>query len=257
MNRVLRLYTFGPMWGLPTAGPFGLKLETCFRMAGVDYERVIEDDLRKGPQRKSPWIEHDGRRIGDSTVILRHLGIDLEAGLDARQRAEGLALRRLLEEHWHQVLEYELFVDPLGRSAFAAHLRARAPRPLAWFVPRLLQRHFRRHLYERGLARHDTAEIQALAQADIEALGGWLGGRLWCVGEQPTLTDATLFGLLAPALWSTAATPAFMRLRAAPVLVDFCERMRARHFPEVAPSPPALLRRQALAGERTDAVVTS
>jgi hypothetical protein len=32
---VMRLFTFAPAWGLPTAGPFGLKLEMCLRMLGV------------------------------------------------------------------------------------------------------------------------------------------------------------------------------------------------------------------------------
>jgi hypothetical protein len=251
MKQMPRLYTFGPMWGLPTCGPFGLKLETCFRMAGVEYERVVENDLRKGPQRKSPWIEHEGRRIGDSAVILRHLGIDLEAGLTPRQRAEGLALRRLLEEHWHQVLEYELFVEPRGRAAFAANMRSAAPAPVAWFVARMLQRHFRRHLYERGLARHGADDRLALAQADIDALAAWLEDREWCIPERASLSDATLFGLLAPAFWSTTPTPAFERLRAVPVLVDFCERVRARYFPEVAPSPPAQAR-QAQTASRED-----
>ena len=33
----LRLVTFPPAWGLPTAGPFGLKLEACLRMLDVPY----------------------------------------------------------------------------------------------------------------------------------------------------------------------------------------------------------------------------
>jgi hypothetical protein len=45
----MRLFTFAPAWGLPTAGPFGLKLEMCLRMLGVPYECVYENDNRKGP----------------------------------------------------------------------------------------------------------------------------------------------------------------------------------------------------------------
>src|SRR3989442_16495 len=49
----LRLFTFKSAFGLPTGGPFGLKLEACFRMLGVPYERVFENDVRKGPNARA------------------------------------------------------------------------------------------------------------------------------------------------------------------------------------------------------------
>lgn len=175
MDETVRVFTFSPLWGLPTSGPFGLKLEMCLRMAGIKYERVIADNLRKGPRRKSPWIEQGGVRMGDTTMILRHLGLDLEAGLEVRARAEGL-----------------------------------------------------------GIARYAPDEIQALAQADVNAVSAWLDGKTWAVADHPTLTDATLFGLLAPAIWSSAETPAFSFVRRQPVITSYVERVRARFFPEVA-----------------------
>lgn len=234
MNEPLSVFTFSPLWGLPTFGPFGLKLEMALRMAGIDYRRVVADNSGKGPKRKSPWIEQAGVRIGDTTLILRHLGVDLDGGLDARARAEGLALRCLLEEHWHQVLEYELFVDPVGRRALQRELRRSLAPPVAWLVVRMLHRHLRRHLTERGMARHSPDEIRQLGQADVDALVAWLDGRTWAVADRPTLTDASLFGLLAPAAWSTADTPVFGHLRRQPVIMAYLERARSRYFPEVA-----------------------
>jgi glutathione S-transferase len=234
MSETLRVYTFSPLWGLPTSGPFGLKLEMALRMAGVAYRRVVADNPAKGPKRKSPWIEQGDVRIGDTTMILRHLGVDLESGLDARARAEGLALRSLLEEHWHQVLEYELFVDPIGRHSVQKELGKSVAPPMAWLVARMLHRHFRRHLVERGIARHAPQEIEFLGHADIDAVVAWLEGRTWALGDRPTLTDASLFGLLAPAAWSTADTPAFGYVRRQPTIIAYLERARAKYFPEVA-----------------------
>src|SRR5258708_14672218 len=94
----LRVVTFHPAWGLPTAGPFGLKLEACLRMLGVPYERAFENDNRKAPKRKSPWIEDNGVRIGDTECILEHLrttrGFQLDAGLSPAQTATTQVLRR-------------------------------------------------------------------------------------------------------------------------------------------------------------------
>src|SRR5262245_34003890 len=110
----LRLFTFGAAWGLPTAGPFGLKLEACLRMLDIPYTRVYENDNRKGPKRKSPWIEDGGARRGDSELILQHVeatrGKRLDCELSPVERARAHVMRGMLEERYHQVFEYELIV---------------------------------------------------------------------------------------------------------------------------------------------------
>ncbi|HEY7749076.1 MAG TPA: glutathione S-transferase N-terminal domain-containing protein [Aestuariivirgaceae bacterium] len=83
---VLRVYTFSPHWGLPSAGPFALKLLAWLELAGIPYEQVIEDNPRKGPKGKNPWIELDGELIGDSGLIIdrlsRRFGIDMDARIE-------------------------------------------------------------------------------------------------------------------------------------------------------------------------------
>src|SRR5258708_1784645 len=134
-NESIRIHTFPAAFGLPTTGPFSLKLAMALRMASIPYEMVSDPDWKKSPKRKIPWIEAGEAGMADSALILRGLaekrGVDLERGLTPRQRAEGLALRLLLEEHWHQVFEIELILDPAGAG------------------PKLgpaMQEHFRQHL---------------------------------------------------------------------------------------------------------------
>jgi hypothetical protein len=67
----LKVFTFAPDWGLPTVGPFALKLLAWLELAGLPYEQVYEANPRKGPKSKNPWIELDGERIGDSELINR------------------------------------------------------------------------------------------------------------------------------------------------------------------------------------------
>jgi glutathione S-transferase len=116
----LRVFTFAPAWGLPTVGPFALKLLAWLELAGIPYEQVIEGNPRKGPKGKNPWVELDGQRIGDSEIIIEVLkhrhSIDLEEGLTPEQAAAGHAWRRTFEEHFHQVLEWELFFHPAGAA---------------------------------------------------------------------------------------------------------------------------------------------
>jgi glutathione S-transferase len=234
-TETLRVFTFGPGYGLPTGGPFGLKLEMALRIAGVSYERVIENDHRKGPKRKSPWIEKGGVRMGDTSLILPFLGVDLDAGLSARDRAQGLALRRLAEEHWHQVLEYELFVHPAGYPTVDAQLAELVPGFLVGLVGWYVRRGFRNHLFERGIGRHAPEDVERLGRQDLDALAAWLDGREWAVGDRVSITDCSLFGLLAVPLSSPAPTPCFNYAKTLPPLGRYFDRLRALYFPEVVP----------------------
>ena len=65
---MLRVFTFSPAWGLPSSGPFALKLLKWLELAGVEFEQVVEDLPNKGPKGKNPWVEIDGQRIGDTEI---------------------------------------------------------------------------------------------------------------------------------------------------------------------------------------------
>jgi glutathione S-transferase len=225
----LRIHTFGGANGLPTTGPFSLKLAMALRMAGIPFELCVDPDFKKSPKRKIPWVERGDVKMADSGLILTWLGVDLERGLTPRQRAEGLALRALVEEHWHQVLEYELILDPVG-LAFTVE---RVPPEMRDAVAHGMRSHFDHHLYERGIARHTRDEITAAGKADLDAMAAWMDGRDWSVANEPTLTDASLFGLLAPPIYLPIATPSFSYAKTLGPIRAFVERCRSRYFPEV------------------------
>src|SRR5687768_8984162 len=100
----IRVFTFAPDWGLPTVGPFALKLLAWLELAGVPYVQVIEANPRKGPKGKNPWIELDGERIGDSEVIMdllgKRFGVDLDEDLTAEHRALGGPSRSTFIRFW-------------------------------------------------------------------------------------------------------------------------------------------------------------
>jgi hypothetical protein len=114
----LRVFTFFPAFGLPTGGPFALKLLKWLDIGGIDYQQVIENDSGKGPNKKNPWVELNRERIPDSELIIDRLtdiyGFDIDAGLEPTELARLHAFRRMIEEHLHMVFEWEMFV-PLCR----------------------------------------------------------------------------------------------------------------------------------------------
>ncbi len=226
MAQPIRVHTFPPGGGLPTIAPFGLKLAMAMRLGDIPYELVIDSDPRNSPKRSVPWIELGEVKMADSALILNWLrdtrGLDLDRGLAPVERARGLALRALLEDHWHQVFSSEMMFHPGG-------LASKLPPDFLELV--------KRHLYERGVLRHDKDEIAALGREDLDAVAAWLDGREWAVADHPTVTDCSVWGLLAPAFYVPLASPCFSYARSLPSLRAFIERARERCFPDLPPPP--------------------
>ncbi len=123
---------FPDLWGR-NVSPFGLKLEAWLRLADIPYTVEPSTDLRRAPKGKLPYVRDEGRLIGDTTLIVEHLkasrGIDPDAGLSARDRAEALALQRLLEEHFYFALVYSRWIDEAGWATLAPAFFGRFPFP--------------------------------------------------------------------------------------------------------------------------------
>ena len=233
----IRLFAFCTGWGIPfnTSAPFPLKLETWLRMAGIPYEFVIANDPNKGPKGKSPWIEIDTEQMGDSTLIIEDLeqryDINLDAQLDARQRGLAVSVQRMLEEHYHQCFEHQLF---FGRGAeerlqeFAANM----PIPLRWLVPSVLKSTFKKQLHARGMGRHIEEVIIDQGKSDLDALSALLGDQAYFMGDQPSSIDACVFGFLGVSLYVAGDNPLYQYGASLANLMHYCERMRAQYFPE-------------------------
>lgn len=237
---VIRVFVFATGWGVPfpTSGPFPLKLVTWLRLAKLPHEVVVENDPRKGPKGKSPWIEHDGAIMGDSSVIIGHLteryGIDLDAHLDAGARARALVIQRTLEEHYHQAFEHQIFLGR-GGSERLSEFVSTLPVPLRWIVPRVIASQLRKQLYERGLGRHDESEIIRQGKTDLDALSVLLGDQPYFLGDQPSSIDACVLGFLGVSVYVAGDNPLFSYAASLGNLYRYCERMRGRYFPETIP----------------------
>jgi len=237
----IQLYAFGTGWGVPfpTAAPFPLKLATWLRMAGLPFDFVVANDPNKGPKGKSPWIEYGGVRMGDSSLIIEHLeerfGIDLDAHLNARQRAVATCVQRMLEEHYHQCFEHQLFFGQGGEQRLR-EFAAGMPVPLRWLVPTVLKRAFSKQLYERGMGRHSQDVIIEQGQADLDALAELLADQPYFMGDRPSSIDACVFGFLGVSLYVAGDNPLYRHGASLENLMHYCERMRLQYFPETVSS---------------------
>ena len=233
----IKLFAFGTGWGVPfaTSAPFPLKLATWLRMADIPYEFVIANDPNKGPKGKSPWIEHENVRMGDSSLIIEYLekrfDINLDGHLNAQQRALAISVQRMLEEHFHQCFEHQLFFGR-GAEERLQEFAATMPVPLRWLVPTVLKRTFTTQLYARGMGRHSEDVIIEQGKSDLHAVSQLLGDQPYFLGDRPSSIDACVFGFLGVSLYVAGDNPLYQYAASLENLMQYCERMRERYFPE-------------------------
>jgi glutathione S-transferase len=242
----VQLFVLGTGWGVPfpTSAPFPLKLATWMRMLGVDFEWVVENDPGKGPKGKSPWIEHGATRMGDSTLIIEYLRStfslpDLDAALSAEQLALSNVVQRMLEEHYHQCFEHQLFFGRGGQDRLDEFGRSFPP-VLSFIVPRVMKRAFVKQLHARGMGRHPEEVIIAQGCEDLDSLSALLGDKLYFHGDAPSEIDACIFGFLGVSVYVEGDNPLYRHGSSNSNLMAYCERMRERYFPETLKDLPLL-----------------
>lgn len=232
----LKVYAFSPRWGLPTAGPFALKLLAWLEENAIAYELIPEDRSDRGPLGKSPWIEHDGTRLGDSDAIIAHLSerrsLPDPFAMASAADACGQALKLAFEERFHQILEWELFVHPAGGEEITKMIHAAAPPVLGTIISRRLIRHFSRQLKARGIGRLDDDAIAREGERLLTMLRLCLAdGREWLSGgEAPGLVDFAVWGQVAPMIAWPMDTPVASSAKAIGEIVQWHARVQARSF---------------------------
>lgn len=234
MGKLLAYHLPGA-WGLLSVSPFCLKLDAFLRMTGIEHEAVTATTPFGGPKGKAPWIEHEGRKIGDSTLIILYLkqrfGVDPNQGLSDEQQGMALAIQRMIEENLYWAMVNDRWNTPenwpLLKSTVLGGIPALPREIMAPFARRGVLRQLAGH----GMGKHSAAEIAAIGARDIDALAAILGGKPWFFGDQPTETDAVAYGQLANIYSVGFASPMQAAIGRHANLVSFLERFTACYYP--------------------------
>lgn len=230
----IRLFQFDPAWCLPSPSPFCLKLETFLRMNDLPYEVVPGARLDHAPKGGMPYIEFEGRALGDSGFIIAFLkkrfAIDPDADLSATDLAVAHAIRRMLEEHMYWVMTYSRWLEDENAPLLLQALFGALPREVADSVFGEIKEQVRRNIFGHGLGRHSREEMYSLGIDDVTALSAFLADKPYAMGEQATTLDATIYGFMAALLVPPIVSPLKTAAQAMPNLVRYTERMRSRYF---------------------------
>ena len=239
------LHQFAPAFGLPNGSPFCMKVEAYLRLAGIEYRCVNGALPFRAPRRKLPWIDDGGTVVADSSFIVRHLeatrGNPLDGWLSPRDRALGHGLQRTLEENTYWVAVHYRWVEDAGWRLTKPQFFGALPPGLSGLVAAIARRQLRRQCTGQGMGLHTADEIAVIGCADLDALAVQLEGREYVLGDRPSSYDAIALAFLANLLWVQIASPVREHAMRRPVLVEYCDRMMARVFPEYPrPGPDAL-----------------
>lgn len=234
----IKLYKFGPAFGLPDASPFVVKVETYLRMTGQKYETAT-GDVRKAPRSQLPFVDIDGTTITDSTAIVGHLETlrteKLEAHLDPRSRAIAIAFQSMLEEHLYFGLLFMRWATDDGWSVFEPSLQQMlgamgVPSLIRGMVSKSARKYTVGRTRTQGMGRKPRAEVVGTCSRLVDALAEQFGEGPFFLGSKPTTYDATVFafvsGILCPAFDNELRKHAATKKN----LVFYADRMRDAYW---------------------------
>ena len=236
------LYTTPPIWGLPSMSPACAKLETWLRMAKLPYKTVDASvNFSIAPKGKIPFIEYQGKLVGDSTLIIEILkqkeGIDLDEGLTSSERAISLAFRRMIkeniywggihirynrEENWQK---YSQLIGSILLNSFSAEQ--------CELILKDLKQNVLTQMYGHGIGRHSSEEITQILSADFQALSDFLADKPFFMGDKPTTLDATAYGFIGNFIKPPFPSPIVDYLLKLENLYQHCERMTQLFFSDL------------------------
>lgn len=231
------LYGFGPAFGLPSPSPYVMKTEIQLQMLGVEYESAFAD-LDSVPKHKAPYVEDDGEIIQDSNFIRAHFENKLNKRLDEElsdaDRVTSWALERMAEDHMAKALMMARWLDDgnfnKGPIAFFMEVPEEARKQVTDEVRDTL----RQTLYESGFGRHSEAERMQLVRYDMAAIAGQLGDKPFLFGDEPTVADAAVSGVLTSCATPFFDTPLVEMVAGHDNLPGYLKRMEARFFADNA-----------------------
>ena len=237
---MITLYTTPSLWGLPSISPACMELKTWLGMAKLPYKTAIvtADNIELAPKGKVPFIDYQGKLVGDATLIIEMLkqteGIDLDARLTATERAISLAFRRMLKEntYWGGVhIRYGMEENWQGyREVVAQALFPDTPTE-AWepFIKEFRQI-ILSQMYSHGMGRHSREEIIQITCADFQALSDFLADKPFFMGDEPTTLDATAYAYVGNFIKPPYGSPIVDYILRVQNICQHYERMNQRFF---------------------------
>lgn len=173
-------------------------------------------------------------------TLSREHGVDLDEGLDERQRAVSVLLQRMLEENLYFLVLHDRWVVDANWPTTKDGYFGAAPWPVRALLVPFIRNKVIAAARGQGVLRLTDAQRERKGREDLDAFAHLLGDREHVHGR-PSTIDATAYAFLANLLWAPYESPLSLAARAQPRVVSYCERMRERYWSDWPPVAAASL----------------
>lgn len=194
---------------------------------------VNDHSAKFSSKRKTPWMEYDGKSIADSQFCVEYIkkkrGIDASKHLSPAERGIARAFQKLTEENLYWTMCLEMFGDDISTVKKVIPYTGLK----LWFTLWFLRRVIKQETWGHGIGRHTPDEVWSIAVDDMTAISNFLGDKDFFMGSEPSEVDCAMFGMLVMILWNMPDSKHEKYAKEhLPNLVEYCERMKARFWPD-------------------------
>jgi len=182
-----------------------IKLETYFKLANIDY-KSFSGNPQIAPKGKFPYIEHNGKLIGDSSLIIEYcnnyFGDILDANLTTEERIRSLAFKSMIEEHLYFVEIYFRWHQPSGWKTLKPvlmdfiHTNMHVHKFLTPLVAKSIRKKLLQACYHQGMGRHSSEEVILIGKQIVKAIAESLNENKYFLADIPHSIDATVFAFV-------------------------------------------------------------
>lgn len=233
---MIKLYGFGPGFGMPDPSPFVGKVDAYLRMAKLDY-KLIQDmaNLQKAPKGKLPFVKVDNEVISDSQFIFNHLdgkyNQPLDSWLTKEQQGWSLLAIKSLDENLYWCLVYSRWIEDSGWAVTKQSFFSALPPVVRNIVPIIARRGVRKSINGHGLGLHSNEEVETIAKQSLQALSDALADKPYFMGDKVSNLDAAAFALLSQFVLSTNRSSIVDLALKHDNLVQYCKRIAEQYYP--------------------------
>jgi glutathione S-transferase len=225
---MITLYAYPELFGLEDNNPFGLKVFAFLRLSGLTFAHEHVLDTSAAPHGQLPYLVDDDDIIGDSDAIIAHLkrkyALPIDEAMSQEERDIDLFVRRTLDDlYW--VMSYSRWKDARYWPRFRDALLAQHPAIGADALEKARAYNFERYRYQ-GIGRYDPDAVYARGIADLKAISNLLGDYAFIFGDEPSSTDAGIYGFAASICFYDIDTPLKRFVTEETELETYCMEMR-------------------------------
>lgn len=228
-DQLITLYSYPQMFGLPDNNPFGLKVDTFFRLAKINFRQQHILDPKDAPRGQLPYINDNGLIISDSNMIIQYLSdkynIDMDNDLTSMQKNISFLITRMLDSHLYWIMSYSRWQDEEYWPFFRAEIMKSSGITSDELLNKAKKYNIEKYKYQ-GIGRYNSEAIYQFGLDDLKVINSILGDNKYILGNKVCSLDASCYGYLANIFYFAINTPLKAYIENESSLHSYIDRVR-------------------------------